>query len=870
MQENINIPDSTITTNLSFRQLVLMNMQQLTNFPYIEKDFDALTDYELLCLVVKFLNDVIANQNEQNDSITRMYQSFLSLQDYVNNTKDTLEDAFNTLDNYVRTFFDNLDLQEEVDNKLDKMIEDGTLQEIIASYLQSNVTWTFDTVADMKSATNLINGSFARTIGYYSINDGGGAFYKIVEDEPLTHYEELDNNLYAKLIIDEKTNVDQYGAKGDGTTDDSSIIQTAINELDIVNFNEKTYLVSNTLTPKNNLELIGDKTKFKINNGDEVIKYNPNAESKRIYSYTVTGNESSNSLFIEVSGEYYNLTLSTLVEDDKLYINPSNMIAVRVSADLFSEEEYELINSDTGADITSQCTITNVNMPSTYLTNFKVEDIAFEYDSQLSSKYAIYIKYGKNITINKCSTKNAGLIWVGLSENSSPEVGSTTTDVYVKNGYSTAILNDGITVNNCYIYGTKAKYSDLTYQSSGIYLQYCKNCRVENNEIYYLKHGISVWGGNVGGGNFQQSEMIPLCNNLTFINNKVDTMLMGGIWTSRSSSVIANSNNINICGDVGIDFEGSFNCVADGNVVNNCHAGCLATLYGSCEIVFSNNTCIDKGLVNCTQMVICNNSGFDRYTRVIYDGNIFKSYYKMLRGVHLLSCPNGYVSIVNNMFCNTYIDKTTNIVNPYVEIYNNTFTCTPDCDITGFDAFIKLKGENRLNTEVAVIKNNVFDVSATHATAYSRLKNNSKFDGKYAIQFTDGTYGYKPTLTIDNNEIYGFNKSIFLNHIAPSGDLAGTLTIYMKNNLISGPVYNTSDERGYFITENNKSIYNGDNQEFKTAFNYPNAIPTDSTHGGWFIGTRIDFDTPVDGYTSAICTATGQPGTWKKFGLIEE
>ena len=54
MQGNVNIPDSTITTNLSFRQLVLMNMQQLTNFPYIEKDFDALTDYALLCKVVDY------------------------------------------------------------------------------------------------------------------------------------------------------------------------------------------------------------------------------------------------------------------------------------------------------------------------------------------------------------------------------------------------------------------------------------------------------------------------------------------------------------------------------------------------------------------------------------------------------------------------------------------------------------------------------------------------------------------------------------------------------------------------------------------------------------------------------------------------
>ena len=155
MQGNINIPDSNITSALTFRNLVLMNMQQLTNFPYIEKDFDALTDYELLCLVVKYLNDVIANQNEQNDSITNMYNAFLQLQNYVNSMKDDLETAFNNLDNYVRYYFDNLDVQDEIDHKIDEMVEDGTMEELLShmykynynyinleSYFGENITFT--------------------------------------------------------------------------------------------------------------------------------------------------------------------------------------------------------------------------------------------------------------------------------------------------------------------------------------------------------------------------------------------------------------------------------------------------------------------------------------------------------------------------------------------------------------------------------------------------------------------------------------------------------------------------------------------------------------------------------------------------------
>ena len=277
MQENVNIPDSNITTNLSFRQLVLMNMQQLTNFPYIEKDFDALTDYELLCLVVKFLNDVIANQNEQNASITRMYESFLELQSYVNDTKNTLENAFNTLDDYVRNYFANLDVQEEIDNKLDQMLEDGVLEQIIEQFIQSSAVWSFDTVADMKLATNFANGSYAQTLGFYELNDGGASLYKVRTLTESDVVDEMflislyDETLVAELIIkDSVINVKQIGAKGDGETDDSDVIQGAINKFFVgtttanqnyendlianystlggtVQFNPDTYVISKTI-----------------------------------------------------------------------------------------------------------------------------------------------------------------------------------------------------------------------------------------------------------------------------------------------------------------------------------------------------------------------------------------------------------------------------------------------------------------------------------------------------------------------------------------------------------------------------------------------------------------------------------------------
>ena len=100
----------------NFKTLVLLSFQGLTNFPYIEEDFDALTNYGLLSKVIEYLNEVIANNNEQNSLMTALYNAYVELQDYVND------------------YFDNLDVQEEINNKLDAMAQDGSLYNIIKTY----------------------------------------------------------------------------------------------------------------------------------------------------------------------------------------------------------------------------------------------------------------------------------------------------------------------------------------------------------------------------------------------------------------------------------------------------------------------------------------------------------------------------------------------------------------------------------------------------------------------------------------------------------------------------------------------------------------------------------------------------------------
>lgn len=66
-----------ITRIPKFRRCVLQN------FPFIEQDFDALTDYELLCKVVEYLNKVIDAQNKDTEDIADLQTAFNQLKSYV-------------------------------------------------------------------------------------------------------------------------------------------------------------------------------------------------------------------------------------------------------------------------------------------------------------------------------------------------------------------------------------------------------------------------------------------------------------------------------------------------------------------------------------------------------------------------------------------------------------------------------------------------------------------------------------------------------------------------------------------------------------------------------------------------------------------
>ena len=273
---------------------------------------NSLSYYETLCALTNYLeNEVIPTLNNNREAITELQALYVQLKNYVDN------------------YFTNLDVQEEINNKLDEMAESGKLEEIISAYLNSRAIFGYDNVESMKNAANLISGSYAQTLGYHAKNDGGGSLYKIRE---ITNEDVVDNgsiiplqnnNLIAELIINDNTiSIKQFGAYGDDIHDDTTPFNNVI-----------SYINGKYMT------LYINKGIYKLNSSITVDWSNPNFNQNFGGSY-------------EIKGAGIFETKLHFSSSNGLLINPNNnALTIKIHDFCIENSEYNIL-TETGNERT--------------------------------------------------------------------------------------------------------------------------------------------------------------------------------------------------------------------------------------------------------------------------------------------------------------------------------------------------------------------------------------------------------------------------------------------------------------------------------------------------------------------------------------
>ena len=186
-------------TNFTYKNLSPFKWFVLENFPFLEADFDALTEWQLFCKLGKELNKII-------------------------NSTNTLGTQVENLTNYVTNYFDNLDVQEEVNNKLNEMVEDGTLASLINDELLQNIN---NEINNINNEINNINNEnenkidiFNPTLEYmFTHHTTDNVFQGLTADNNYYYYANAADNILTKIykrslasneLIDTYTNLHFY------------------------------------------------------------------------------------------------------------------------------------------------------------------------------------------------------------------------------------------------------------------------------------------------------------------------------------------------------------------------------------------------------------------------------------------------------------------------------------------------------------------------------------------------------------------------------------------------------------------------------------------------------------------------------------
>lgn len=140
-------------------------------FPFIEDTMEAIDNYDLLCKVVEYLNNVVAQTNNMIDDM-----------------------------NYLLNWFNNLDVQEEINNKLDEMALSGELEDLLRNVRTATSNYISQTYTKKESDFEDIDLLNMDTADFYELWD------KLAEDfpdkiTPYTYgYDDFNNPLKYYII----------------------------------------------------------------------------------------------------------------------------------------------------------------------------------------------------------------------------------------------------------------------------------------------------------------------------------------------------------------------------------------------------------------------------------------------------------------------------------------------------------------------------------------------------------------------------------------------------------------------------------------------------------------------------------------------
>lgn len=425
--------------------------------------------------------------------------------------------------------------------------------------------------------------------------------------------------------------------------------------------------------------------------------------------------------------------------------------------------------------------------------NVRIGDLSFD---GLTDSYAIRVLTTDNVEVRGCYANNCFLFkcdsHLPINRNDG------TPDPNATAGFTA----ESQCCTNINVSGNVVQGNSTATLAAGINFQYVADAVCANNVIRGCRHGVQWWGGdsnNARGGQFANPRW---ARRIAITGNVVDTMMRGGIWGSMGQGITVAGNTVKDCGDVGIDFEGTWDSVASGNVVANTGKGCLSTFFNCRNVLFTGNTCTQTGAF------------------LAYDGQVGRRLYLHANGVGNAERAQD-VKVVGNHLAYLATDGT--LGDALVSVYSSlTFEANTLVNTT-------IAGDQNNSGDRTIARNQLqFTVAATAAfnaidighsdlgrRKASTIKNNEVISsvaqpaGSIGIRSVQVTFGGGMKTIVRNNEVWGFPTSINVADLNTNAGATVKNSFLVTENVVDGLIDDTSSAGKGIIFARNNTDFDG-------------------------------------------------------------
>ena len=600
---------------------------------------DELSYYELLCKVVDYLNRTMENVNKLSENF------------------DELQKAFNTLKTYVENYFANLDVQEEINKKLDEMSSNGFFDGLVSKYLAKSVPLPID-YTYIKNATvnDLIN-------NYLSFNNLIRLNEKITLNSLYCRDGIISDN--AISIISNPTNITVVDVNNNtitvANTDD-------FNAGDKIRIGNDEFIFATILDKQDNILTLDTNIYFDV--GNVVTKLTNNVILENLTFNNIELTISNNIAYIK-NCVFNNCTIKLTggifyVENNTF--NQTNTLFYKTGKSLVNNNHYNSCYKSIECQLSFENKITN-NIINGYNTS---NEYSIGIELTNTSNYNHLGMTQNNIisgnTINNCNYGRAGSIIGGIHLNffacnnivSNNKSCYNSCGLYLENSCSNNVISSNNCSYNLGLYGVGIEL-DWNCNHNIIMGNICNN----NKGSQAQNESCGIMGGHGAKPNY--------CKYNSYIgntccNNGRAGIVIGGYYITVSDNTCSNNGNGDYTNEGDIVARNSCASVKINN--NNLEStNSILINDNNNDFIISNNSCKNVECVDCNDITITNNNllnitctGNTRYSHnvIIYNNLSYSP-----EGKITLKKISGYfIGINRSNINNDFLYETSELNNP--------------------------------------------------------------------------------------------------------------------------------------------------------------------------------------------------------------